>query len=63
MVRVVRSRKFSLNIEAKAKLAARTEIEKSNISLKGEYLRHKKKVKLAPLKFLERNKDEKPKSA
>jgi hypothetical protein len=62
MVRVVRSTKFSLNREQKAKLAARTKTEKSNVSLKGEYLRHKKPVKLAQLKFLEKNGEE-PKSA
>jgi hypothetical protein len=63
MVRVVRSTKFSLSREHRSKLANRSPIEKSNASLKGEYLRHKKPVKLAPLKFLERNEDEKPKSA
>jgi hypothetical protein len=63
MVRVVRSTKFSLSREQRSKLAARSQTEKSNASFKGEYLRHKKPVKLASLKFLERNKDEEPKSA
>jgi hypothetical protein len=64
MVRVMREAKFRIHRGQRSKLASRTEQEKSNVSLRGEYLRHKKPVKLAPLKFLEqRRKDEEPESA
>jgi hypothetical protein len=37
----------------------RTKVEKSNIALRGEAARHKRKIKLPKLKFLEK-KDEEP---
>lgn len=60
MVRVIKRVKFKLN---KEDMRDKTSTERSNISLKGEHLRHRKPIKLPTVKFLERNKDEKPKSA
>jgi hypothetical protein len=59
MIRVVKGTNFGLNRLQADRVKSRTALEKSNLSLKGEFKRHKRQVKLPKLKFLEK-KDEKP---
>jgi hypothetical protein len=52
MVRVMKPARYKLSVED---VLARSDIKKSNISMRGEHNRHKRPINLAKLKFLEKN--------